>query len=94
MRCPMDGCTYVWCKGCQQEIIPNEPEHSCDGTSELKHLVQEQGWKFCPSKFTYPFLIVMTGVRDDIYASVQHTMRKDFWVQLSICESDVTRRKT
>ncbi|KAH9988131.1 hypothetical protein BJV77DRAFT_1061466 [Russula vinacea] len=42
LRCPLDG-------ACQQEITPNGPEHSCDGSSELKHLVQEQGWKFCPT---------------------------------------------
>ncbi|KAN0119148.1 hypothetical protein V8E52_004595 [Russula decolorans] len=49
LHCPMEGCTYIWCKECQQEIVPNAPEHSCDGSSELKHLVQQQGWKFCPT---------------------------------------------
>jgi hypothetical protein len=51
LRCPQDGCIYVWCKECQQEIIPGGPEHSCDGSSELTNLVQNQGWKYCPSKF-------------------------------------------
>ncbi|KAN0116420.1 hypothetical protein V8E52_005801 [Russula decolorans] len=36
LHCPMEGCTYIWCKACQQEIITNAPEHSCDGSSELK----------------------------------------------------------
>jgi len=49
LTCPFTGCNHVWCKGCQQEIIPNGPEHSCDGSSELKHLAQQQGWKFCPT---------------------------------------------
>jgi len=49
LHCPLEGCMYIWCKACQQEIVPNGPEHSCDGSSELKHLVQEQGWKFCPT---------------------------------------------
>jgi len=48
LHCPIEGCTYVWCKECWQEIVPNGPEHSCDGSSELKHLVQQQGWKYCP----------------------------------------------
>jgi hypothetical protein len=94
LRCPLDGCTYAWCKGCQQEIVPGGPEHSCDGSSELKHLVQQQGWKFCPSKFAYRFSGPRQMLRDDIYASVQHAMRKDFRVQLSICKSDTMRRVT
>ncbi|KAF9821242.1 hypothetical protein IEO21_00850 [Rhodonia placenta] len=24
------------------------PKHSCDGSSELKHLMQQRGWKYCP----------------------------------------------
>lgn len=49
LTCPLTDCNYAWCKGCQQEIIPNGPEHSCDGSSELKHLAQQQGWKYCPT---------------------------------------------
>ncbi|KAI0280134.1 hypothetical protein BGY98DRAFT_372360 [Russula aff. rugulosa BPL654] len=48
LHCPMEGCRYVWCKECQQEFVPNGPEHSCDGSSELKRLVEQQGWKYCP----------------------------------------------
>jgi hypothetical protein len=45
LNCPMEGCGYVWCKQCQQEIIPNGPEHSCGGSSELKRPVQQrQDW--------------------------------------------------
>ena len=54
LRCPMDGCNFVWCKECQQEIGPGGPEHSCDGSSEMKHLVEQQGWKYCPSKSISP----------------------------------------
>ena len=46
----MTDCNFVWCKECQQEIVPDGPEHSCDGSSEMKHLVEQQGWKYCPSK--------------------------------------------
>ncbi|KAI0302832.1 hypothetical protein B0F90DRAFT_1712460, partial [Multifurca ochricompacta] len=49
LKCPITGCDYVWCKGCQQEINPDGPEHSCDGSSEMKHLVEQQGWKYCPT---------------------------------------------
>ncbi|KAN0119147.1 hypothetical protein V8E52_004594 [Russula decolorans] len=48
LHCPMEGCNYVWCKECQQEFVPNGPKHSCDGSSELKRLVEQQGWKYCP----------------------------------------------
>jgi hypothetical protein len=51
VTCPVAGCNHVWCKECQQEITPDGPEHSCDGTSEMAHLVQQEGWKYCPSKF-------------------------------------------
>jgi len=49
MQCPVLGCDHVWCRKCQQTVERGGPEHSCDGTKELEHLVQEQGWKFCPS---------------------------------------------
>ncbi|KAH9059758.1 hypothetical protein EDB87DRAFT_741018 [Lactarius vividus] len=49
LRCPMPDCNFVWCKECQQEIVEGGPEHSCDGSSEMKHLVQQQGWKYCPT---------------------------------------------
>jgi len=52
LHCPIEGCTYVWCKECQQEIVPTGLAHSCDGSSELKHLVQQRGWKYCPSKIS------------------------------------------
>ena len=50
LHCPMEGCNYIWCKECQQEFVPNGPKHSCDGSSELKRLVEQQGWKYCPGK--------------------------------------------
>jgi len=49
MQCPVLGCDHVWCRKCQQTVERGGPEHSCDGSKELEHLVQEQGWKFCPS---------------------------------------------
>ncbi|KAK0194944.1 hypothetical protein F5146DRAFT_924419 [Armillaria mellea] len=50
ITCPLPGCSYTWCKSCSQAIdtAPGAPEHSCDGTSELDHLMKERGWKYCP----------------------------------------------
>ncbi|KAI9434828.1 hypothetical protein H4582DRAFT_1818325 [Lactarius indigo] len=47
--CPLPDCSHAWCKQCQQTIDFNGPKHSCDGTSELDHLMKQQGWKYCPS---------------------------------------------
>ncbi|KAF8838980.1 hypothetical protein BDN67DRAFT_823371 [Paxillus ammoniavirescens] len=30
-------------------VDPTGPRHSCDGASELEHLMKEQGWKYCPN---------------------------------------------
>ncbi|KAL4072321.1 hypothetical protein J3A83DRAFT_4092925, partial [Scleroderma citrinum] len=49
IQCPVLGCDHVWCRKCQQSVEPGGPEHSCDGSKELDHLVQQEGWKFCPS---------------------------------------------
>ncbi len=52
LTCPLPSCTHAWCKACQQTITPNVtgPQHSCDGSSELDHLMGQQGWKYCPGK--------------------------------------------
>ena len=50
IHCPFPACDHVWCKKCQQTIEPGVPEHSCDGTSELDHLMKQQGWRYCPSE--------------------------------------------
>jgi len=50
VACPLGDCTYMWCKACQQEITAaGGPQHSCDGSSELDHLMKKSGWKYCPS---------------------------------------------
>ncbi|KAJ7224064.1 hypothetical protein GGX14DRAFT_648276 [Mycena pura] len=46
--CPLPRCNYAWCKACQQAIAVGGPKHSCDGSSELEHLMQRSGWKHCP----------------------------------------------
>ncbi|KAI0751602.1 hypothetical protein C8Q80DRAFT_1268812 [Daedaleopsis nitida] len=46
--CPLRGCGYAWCKACSQAIEIGGPQHSCDGSSELSHLMQQHGWKHCP----------------------------------------------
>jgi hypothetical protein len=49
IACPLPDCTHAWCKQCQQSIESDGPKHSCDGTSELDHLMKQQGWKYCPT---------------------------------------------
>ncbi|KAH9961180.1 hypothetical protein BJV74DRAFT_871919 [Russula compacta] len=49
IACPLPDCNHAWCKQCQQSIDFNGPKHSCDGSSELDHLMKEQGWKYCPT---------------------------------------------
>ncbi|KAJ7696452.1 hypothetical protein B0H17DRAFT_398903 [Mycena rosella] len=46
--CPLPRCNYAWCKACQQTIPMDGPKHSCDGSSELEHLMKSRGWKHCP----------------------------------------------
>lgn len=46
--CPLRGCNHIWCKACSRTIEIGGPRHSCDGTSELRHLMDQQGWKNCP----------------------------------------------
>ncbi|KAF7370312.1 RING-type domain-containing protein [Mycena sanguinolenta] len=46
--CPLPRCNYAWCKACQQSIPMDGPKHSCDGSSELEHLMKRRGWKHCP----------------------------------------------
>lgn len=65
--CPLQGCTYAWCKSCSQKIEFGGPKHSCDGSSELKHLMQQRGWKYCPGMLkvhmTSLFLIWYVGCK-------------------------------
>jgi hypothetical protein len=46
ISCPLPDCSYKWCKNCNVSI-EGEESHSCDGTSELKKLMAEEGWKVC-----------------------------------------------
>jgi len=48
ITCPLRGCAHAWCKACSQGVEIGGAPHSCDGSSELKHLMQERGWKYCP----------------------------------------------
>jgi len=45
LQCPAEDCAYAWCKKCQQEVVPNGPEHSCDGSSAQKPPLQRD-WTF------------------------------------------------
>lgn len=49
ITCPLPGCSYTWCKFCNRGIKIKGPKHSCDGSSELDHLMKTKGWKYCPS---------------------------------------------
>lgn len=48
VTCPLPGCTYAWCRHCQQEIAAGPVQHSCDGSLELATLMKDRGWKACP----------------------------------------------
>ncbi|KAJ7066410.1 hypothetical protein C8F01DRAFT_1123157 [Mycena amicta] len=48
IACPLPRCNFVWCKACQQEITMGGPKHSCDGSSEMDHLLAQKGWRRCP----------------------------------------------
>ncbi|KAL1762826.1 hypothetical protein FB107DRAFT_198398 [Schizophyllum commune] len=48
VACPLPGCTYAWCRHCQQEIGFGRVEHSCDGSLELAALMRDRGWRACP----------------------------------------------
>lgn len=49
IKCPFSDCSHTWCKNCQQAILADGPKHSCDGSSEFKHLVKQMGWRHCPN---------------------------------------------
>ncbi|CEL58971.1 hypothetical protein RSOLAG1IB_08969 [Rhizoctonia solani AG-1 IB] len=51
LTCPMPKCTYKWCKQCSQNI-ESGAKHTCDGSAEFDHLMQEHGWKRCPGCHT------------------------------------------
>ena len=54
LACPLPGCNYAWCKSCQMAIDFGGPPHSCDGSSEFRHLMKEKGWKHCPGEPSCP----------------------------------------
>lgn len=65
--CPLPGCNYAWCKACQQKIDIGGPRHSCDGSSELEHLMAQRGWKYCPG-------IVMSIKGSPSSSNVEHRL--------------------
>ncbi|THG97621.1 hypothetical protein EW026_g4416 [Hermanssonia centrifuga] len=48
IACPLPRCQNSWCRSCNHLIDQNGPPHSCDGTAELRHLMGQRGWKYCP----------------------------------------------
>lgn len=68
--CPLQGCSYAWCKACSQQIDIGGPQHSCDGSSELRHLMNERGWKYCPGRSFQPTYTILVE-RSQFYALYQ-----------------------
>ena len=60
VTCPLPDCNHTWCKQCQQPIEFGGPKHSCDGSSELDHLMKQNGWKYCPSE-PVPAAVYLSG---------------------------------
>lgn len=58
--CPSPGCKYMWCKMCnwatRDDTQPEARLHSCEGAVELRNLVNEEGWRYCPGGTTKPLL--------------------------------------
>ena len=77
--CPLPGCNYVWCKACQQEITIGGPQHSCDGSSELNHLMEQQGWRHCPGTRFKSSLLAYRSPERSCRMSDAHS--KGFWLQ-------------
>lgn len=48
ISCPLPDCDYKWCKNCNKSLEEGQDKHSCDGTSELRDLMAQEGWKECP----------------------------------------------
>lgn len=68
LSCPLPGCNHTWCKNCQESINNEGPKHSCDGLAALDQLMQQSGWKYCPSEsLIFPLL-------DSCCAEVFHRM--------------------
>ncbi|KIJ08921.1 hypothetical protein PAXINDRAFT_102408 [Paxillus involutus ATCC 200175] len=43
--CPKQDRDHAWWKACQQTIALDGPEHSWDASSQLDHVMKEQGWR-------------------------------------------------
>lgn len=83
IRCPLNDCGYLWCRLCSQEVDPSMPEHTCDGSNELDHLMKEKGWKYCPRKHGPSPQHVPTN---PLFFSLPDPRREDLWVQPHCCE--------
>ena len=81
IACPLPDCNHAWCKQCQQSIDFNGPKHSCDGTSELDHLMKEQGWKYCPSEPVPATLHLLGAQFSCLFFSMQDTHPENIGMQ-------------
>jgi hypothetical protein len=83
VACPLPKCNHAWCKSCSQAIEFAGPLHSCDGSSELDHLMGQRGWKYCPGMLS----VLVNGISAQITSRLQNSHREDEWVQPHDCQS-------
>ena len=79
IACPLPDCNNVWCKQCQQTIDFGGPQHSCDGTTELDHLMKQQGWKYCPCMSILATLVAV--IINPVFSSMQDTDSENLRMQ-------------
>ena len=94
INCPLPDCNYAWCKECQQAIEFIGPKHSCDGTSELDHLMEQQGWKYCPGESVLAiFHLLGTQISSPFFFRMQDAHPENIGMQPHVCtwcDSDIT----
>ena len=80
--CPLPDCNHAWCKQCQQSIDFDRSEHSCDDTSELDHLMDQMGRKYCPRKPARACCHLRSEIvcKISLFFSVQDTDPENIWM--------------
>ncbi|QRW02799.1 E3 ubiquitin-protein ligase ARI6 [Ceratobasidium sp. AG-Ba] len=75
ITCPLPDCSHKWCKNCNLTIEGDE-NHSCDGTSELKKLMDAEGWKVSES-MRLPYSLLNQFHRSTGLSRVQNTDQQE-----------------
>jgi len=47
--CTHLDCSHRWCKTCHKTVPLGGPEHDCQDVAELRMIMQQMGWKPCPT---------------------------------------------